>query len=274
MATLIVNRGLLRIGAQASESTPTYSDARNIQTMSLDNNATGFSATHTTLTSAGSITNEFDQAISTPTESSQTIIHTTTFAAGDGNFTIRRIALHDDTATNVTTSSTTLVMGVDGQALTKTSDFTLTVTMRLTYANNGAADTLVVNRGLLRIGQQASESTNYNAARNIQVMSIDSSTVSFAAGDTALNTGGAVADEFDAVLDATPTESGTATITHVMTVPAGSGIFTTRRIALHDDVAGTVSTSSTTLVAGIDDEDLTKTGDFSATFTLTLTYAN
>lgn len=278
MATLIVNRGLLRIGQQASEST-NYNDARNIQTMSIDIGATAFAAGHTKLNDSADVTESassyFDQVFtSTPTESSQTIIHSTIIGTGDGNFVIRRIAMHDNTAANVTASSVSLVMGVDGQALTKTSDFTVTITCRLTYTNNGAADTLVVNRGLLRIGQQASESTNYSASRNIQVMSVDDSTVSFAAGDTALNTGGAVSNEFDAAFDATPTESGTATITHVMTIPTGSGNFNIKRIALHDDAAGTVSTSSTTLVAGIDDESLTKTSDFTMAITLTLVYVN
>lgn len=273
MATTVVDRGKLRIGQQASEST-NYNAARNIQTLSVDDNSTGFSSTHTNLLSAGSISNEFDQALSTPTESSQTIIHTTTIGTGDAIFTIRRIALHDDTAANVNTTSTTLVMGIDGQALVHTADFTLTITCRLTYANNGAADTLVVNRGLLRIGAQASESTpTYSDSRNIQVMSIDDSTVSFAATDTALNTGGAVANEFDAVLDSTPTESGTATITHLMTVPTGSGNFTVRRIALHDNAAGSVDATTATLVAGIDDESLLKTSDVQAVYTLTMTYS-
>lgn len=278
MATLVVTRGLLRIGQQASEST-NYNDARNIQVMSIDIGATAFAAGHTKLNDSADVTESassyFDQVFtSTPTESSQTIIHSTIIGTGDGNFVIRRIALHDNTAANVTASSTSLVMGVDGQAITKTSDFTITITVRLTYTNTSGTDALVVNRGLLRIGQQASESTNYNAARNIQVMSVDDSTVSFAAGDTALNTGGAVSNEFDVVFDATPTESAPAVITHVATIPTGSGNFTIRRIALHDDVAGTVSTSSTTLVAGIDDESLTKTSDFSMAITLTLTYTS
>lgn len=278
MATLIVNRGLLRIGQQASEST-NYNAARNIQTMSIDIGATAFAAAHTKLNDSADVTESassyFDQAFTaTPTESGQTIIHSTVIGTGNGNFVIRRIAMHDDTAANVTASSATLVMGVDGQTLTKTADFTVTITVRLTYTNTGGSDTLVVNRGLLRVGQQASESTNYSDVRNIQVMSIDDSTVSFAASDTALNSGGAVTNEFDAAFSATPTESGTATITHTMNVPTGSGNFTTRRIALHDDVAGTVSTSSTTLVAGVDDKSLGKTSDLSMDISMTLIYTS
>lgn len=274
MATLIVNRGLLRIGQQASEST-NYNAARNIQTLSVDDSSTAFAAAHTALNTGGAVTNMFDQALSTPTESGQTIIHTTTIGSGDGNFTIRRIALHDDTAANVTTSSTTLAMGIDGQAIVKSSDFTVTITCRLTYTNNGGSDTLVVNRGLLRIGAQASESTpTYSDSRNIQVMSFDDSAVSFAATDTALNTGGAVTNMFDAALSSTPTESGTATITHTANIPTGSGNFTIRRIALHDDTTTNVTTSSTTLVAGVDDKSLAKTSDFSMDVSVTLIYAN
>ncbi len=132
---------------------------------------------------------------------------------------------------------------------------------------------IVVNRGLLRIGQQASESTNYNAARNIQVMSVDDSSNALAATDTAANTGGAVTNFFDQVFDATPTESG-QTITHIMTLATGNGNFTIRRILLHDDTAGNVTSSSTTLVGGVDGQTITKTSDFTLAITLKLTYTS
>ena len=132
MAAVIANRGLLRIGQQASEST-NYNAARNIQVMSVDDSSTAFSAATTSL---GSPSNVFDLAFdSTPTESGQTISHVATVPTGSGNFTIRRIAMHDDTATNVTGSSTTFVCGVDGQALTKTSDFSMQITLKLTYTD-------------------------------------------------------------------------------------------------------------------------------------------
>lgn len=139
MASLVVNNGLQRIGVQASQATsgsgPTYSATRHIQVMAFDDNASAFAAAHTNLLSAGSITNEFDAAFdAAPTRSSQTITHITTIPTGSGNFTIRRISLHDDTATNVTTTSTTLVSGVDGQSLTKTSDFTLAATLNHLHA--------------------------------------------------------------------------------------------------------------------------------------------
>ncbi len=131
----------------------------------------------------------------------------------------------------------------------------------------------LVTRGLLRIGQQASQSTNYNVARYIRTLSIDDGTVAFIAGHTALNSGGAVANEYDQAFDSTPTESGT-TITHLCTIPSGQGNFTIKRVALHDDTAANVTTSSTTLVGGIDGQSLTKTADFSLAITVKLTYAD
>lgn len=142
MAALVVNNGLQRIGVQASQATsgsgPTYSAARQIQVMAFDDNATGFAAGHTALNSAGSITNEFDQAFDgAPTRSSQTTSHVCTLAAGAGsqNFTIKRLSVHDDTVANVSSSSTTLCAGVDGQTLAKTVDFSLAATLALLFTN-------------------------------------------------------------------------------------------------------------------------------------------
>lgn len=132
MAATIVNRGLLRIGQQASEST-NYNAARNIQTLAVDDSSTAATPTTTTL---GSPSNLYDLAFdSTPTESGQEITHVATIPTGSGNFTIRRVSLHDDTAANVTGSSTTLVAMIDGQTLTKTSDFSMQITMRIAYTD-------------------------------------------------------------------------------------------------------------------------------------------
>lgn len=139
---------------------------------------------------------------------------------------------------------------------------------------------ITVNRGLQRIGVQASQATavsgpTYGAARHIQTMSVDDSAVAFDAADTALNTGGAVTNEFDAAFDAQPTRAaGTQTVSHTMTIPQGSGNFTIRRIAFHDDTPGNVSTSSTTLVAGIDGQSITKTAAFSLALIVSLAYTN
>lgn len=135
MAAIIVNQGLIRLGKQAFQST-NYNVARYVRTMSFDDSTVAFGATDTALNSGGAVTNEYDQAFdATPTESSQTITCACTIPTGSGNFTIKRIALHDDTTTNVTTSSTTLFGGVDGQSLTKTVDFTMTVTLTITFTD-------------------------------------------------------------------------------------------------------------------------------------------
>jgi len=130
-----------------------------------------------------------------------------------------------------------------------------------------------VSNGLNRIADSASHTAGYSATRFVQTLSIDDSAVAFAAADTALNTGGVVTNEFDQVLDATPTRTGQV-VTHVCTIPTGSGDFTIKRIALHDDTAANVTTSSTTLVAGIDGQALTKTVDFTMAITVTLSYSN
>lgn len=275
MGALITNQGLIRVLKQAFEST-NYDAARNIQTIAVDDATEAFLAADTKLNDGTGFTQEFDQALtSTPTESGQTITHVTTLATGSANFTIKRISLHDDTAANVSGSSTTLFGGVDGQSLTKTTDFTLTITLKLTYANNGAANTLVVNQGLLRAGQQTSESTNYNAARNFQTMSFDDQASAFQATDVDLDRAGGltVANMFDAAFTSTPTESG-QTVTCVANIPTGSGNFEIKRIAIHDDTAANVTTASNTLAAGVDGKSLTKTSDLSMDVTLVMTASN
>lgn len=137
MAASMMTNGLQRIGVQASQATsgagPTYNSARHIQTMSVDDSSVAFAVGDDALNDGGAVTNEADAA-TTNTRTGQVISHAATFATGAGNFTIRRIALHDDTTGNVSASSTTLVAGVDGQSLVKTSDFALTITLTITYA--------------------------------------------------------------------------------------------------------------------------------------------
>ena len=145
MPSLVVNQGLQRIGVQASSGTnaaePTFGTGRTIQVMTWDIGGTAFAAANTKLNDSGDVlgtvnTQYFDQAFDlTPSRSSQTVTHISTLGTADGNFVIRRIALHDNTAANVTNSSTSLVCGVDGQSLTKTSDFTLETTLNLLYTS-------------------------------------------------------------------------------------------------------------------------------------------
>lgn len=139
MATIVVTNGLQRIAVQASQASsgagPTYNASRHIQTMSVDDGTVAFSAGHTALNSGGAPSNTFDAAFdSTPTRSGQTISHVMTLGTGDYNQVVKRIALHDDTAANVSASSTTLVCGIDGLSLTKASSFTLKNTVQITYS--------------------------------------------------------------------------------------------------------------------------------------------
>lgn len=138
MAAIIPDNGLQRIGVQASQATagtgPTYNASRHIQTMSVDDSAGAFASGHDALDDAGAVSNEADAA-TTNTRSGQVISHVATFGTGVANFEIKRIALHDDTTTNVTTSSTTLVAGIDAQSLTKTSDFSMDITVDITYTD-------------------------------------------------------------------------------------------------------------------------------------------
>ena len=129
----------------------------------------------------------------------------------------------------------------------------------------------IVNRGLQIIGGRTSNTAD--AFTELLTMSVDDSTVAFAAGDTALNTGGAVTNVYAKLFDSTPTRSAQTT-THLMTVPTGSGNFTIRRIALHNLTAASVTASSTSLFGGIDGQSLTKTSDFTLALTLTVAYTD
>lgn len=128
MADLIVNRGLQMIADRASG---VAGAGAVIQTMSVDDRATAFAAGDTTL---GTPTNEADVAIAAPTRSGQTVTHVGTFDTSVA-LTIRRVALHNDTSANVSGTSTSLVAGVDGQSFVKTVDFSLVLTMKMTYTS-------------------------------------------------------------------------------------------------------------------------------------------
>lgn len=143
----VVNQGLQRIGINGSavggSSTvgSSQTTTRYIMTMSIDDATGNFEAAHTAINGAGgtarTITNSFDQLLDAfATRSGQTVSHVCTYSTANGNFTIRGIALHDDTATNVTTSSSTLVAGIAGQSLAKTSSFTLALTLSILYTDN------------------------------------------------------------------------------------------------------------------------------------------
>ena len=126
----------------------------------------------------------------------------------------------------------------------------------------------VVNQGLKMIGDRASGVAG--AAAAIAGMSFDDSTVAFAAGDTAANSGGAITNFQGNALDSTPTGSAATTpyvVTHLCTLTTGQfNTFTVKRIAAHNSNAPTAS--STTLISGVDGFAITK----QSTFSLTPTY--
>jgi len=136
MASIITDRGLQVIGATASGTGEANTD-RPIDSMSVDDQGTGFSSGDTSLDDAGTVSNHavnnFDSA---PSRSGQTISHEATFGDGEANFEITRIALHNDTEGNVSEATDTLVGGVDGQSLNKTSDFSMTFTLDIQYTDN------------------------------------------------------------------------------------------------------------------------------------------
>ena len=134
MTATFTDQGLQRIGINASQATG-FSSSRYFRTMSVDDSANAIATTDTAANSGGAVTNFYDQAFDgTPTRLNQTITHEMTVPVGSGNYTIRRILTHDDTVANVTTSSTTLGWGVDGQTFAKTSDFTLKFILKLTFS--------------------------------------------------------------------------------------------------------------------------------------------
>ena len=127
MAAIVVDRGLQVIGGRASSTGDAFAA---IQAMAVDDSVTAFDAGDTSL---GSPTTEADSNFdSTPTRSAEEVSHVATFGTGVV-LTIRRISLHNAAAASVTGSSTTLVAGIDAQALTKTADFTLTLTVKISY---------------------------------------------------------------------------------------------------------------------------------------------
>lgn len=142
MAALIVNQGLQRIGINASAvgtlaDAASFTTTRWIRTMAVDDGTVAFAAGHTNINSGGAVGNEFDQKLDAPgaTQVGQVVSHVMTIGTPDAIFVIKRISLHDDTAANVSVSSTTLMGGVDGQSLTKTTAFTLAITLKITYTS-------------------------------------------------------------------------------------------------------------------------------------------
>lgn len=128
MASKFTDKGLQVLGDRSFGTS-----AAAIQTMSIDDSSVAIGDTDDALNDGGAVTNEADAA-TTPSRSGQTVSHVAAFAAGTGTMTVRRICLHNDTTTNVTTSSTTLCAGVDGQSIVKPATLGLTFTLKYTLA--------------------------------------------------------------------------------------------------------------------------------------------
>lgn len=133
MASIVVNRGLQVIGKRASGITGGSPTTSAIVAMVVDSGSTGFVAGQTTIGASTFDANAFD---STPTRTNQTVSHVATYGTGDANFTIRRVSLHNLAAGSITANTSSLIGGVDGQSLTKTTSFSLEITLNLTYTSS------------------------------------------------------------------------------------------------------------------------------------------
>lgn len=133
---------------------------------------------------------------------------------------------------------------------------------------------LIVSQGLQN---SAKETFNIAGGAQVQSMAWDTGTGAgnaFAAGDTALNAHGAVtviAQAFDATFPSIAAQ----TVTCQSTLAAGSfNGNTIGRVSLHTAAAGSVTSSSTTLYGGIDQQSIAKTADFSLVTSVTIAFTS
>lgn len=83
-----------------------------------------------TTTTIGTATNKVIKAFdATPTRSANTVTCKTTYATTEANFAITTVTLHNDGAG----VATGLFGGIDAQSITKTADFSLTITVKVQY---------------------------------------------------------------------------------------------------------------------------------------------
>lgn len=137
MASLITNFGLQ---VEADRLAGINGPPAAVLSMAVDDKATAFAAADTDLAGASAPSNPtniyaFGFDATYPSRASQTVTYRGTIATGSGNFTIRRVSLHNIASGSVTATSDTLVAGVDGQALTKTSSFALTPQLKITHTS-------------------------------------------------------------------------------------------------------------------------------------------
>lgn len=138
MAAIVPSQARDRIAINASQ-TSSYDATRYFRTMTVDDQSSGFLDTDTSLDRGGAltVTNLYVSALdATPADpSGNQVDHVMTVPTGSGNFTIARIALADDAAGSVDATTDTLGPAIDGQSWLKTSDFTVTPTVSLLYAD-------------------------------------------------------------------------------------------------------------------------------------------
>jgi hypothetical protein len=132
MANLIVNQG---IGFDLDRLAAINGPPAAVQSMAVDD-GNPFTATDTKLNDqAATQVAAVGMDASFPSRAASVLSFQGTFATGVGNFTIKRISLHNIASGSVTLSSTTLYGGVDTQSITKTSAFSLTVKINVTGAS-------------------------------------------------------------------------------------------------------------------------------------------
>jgi hypothetical protein len=135
MAAVSMTQGLKMIGDRASG---VAGAAAAIAGMSFDDGAVAFANTHTAANSGGAVTNFQGNALdSTPTGGAAAtpyiVSHVCTLTTAQLNgVTVKRIALHNSAAP--TTSSTTLMFGLDTLSFLKAAGFALIPTFKLQYA--------------------------------------------------------------------------------------------------------------------------------------------
>ena len=131
MASLLVNSGLEQSGKRIAGIAGTT----HIQCMSWDGQTTGFAATDVALNSPGAVVAAFSPT-SVTTVGTNTLRWEATLTTAQFNAsTVRRIALHFASTAAATTATTFLYGGVDGQAILKTSEFSLVTLLDVTYSS-------------------------------------------------------------------------------------------------------------------------------------------
>ena len=83
-----------------------------------------------TVSIAAATNKQINALDTTPTRAGQTVTCKATFTTAQANFNITTITLHNDGAG----VATGVFGGIDGQSITKNSGFSLTITVKVTYA--------------------------------------------------------------------------------------------------------------------------------------------